>query len=65
MRWRFSLTAVSWFLFLAIATGAPDALAQARPDVFCDAHSQREPYLRAPGGAKGLMSPQSAPSHFP
>jgi hypothetical protein len=34
MRWRFSLTAVSWFLLLAIATGATDALAQARLDVF-------------------------------
>jgi hypothetical protein len=34
MRWRFSLTAVSWFLVLAIATGSPDALAQARLDVF-------------------------------
>jgi hypothetical protein len=34
MRWRFSLTAVSWFLLLAIAAGATDALAQARLDVF-------------------------------
>jgi hypothetical protein len=34
MRWRFCLTAVSSLLFLAIATGATDALAQARLDVF-------------------------------
>jgi hypothetical protein len=34
MRWRFSLTAVSWFVFLAIATRALDASAQARLGVF-------------------------------
>jgi hypothetical protein len=34
MRWRFCLTAVSWFVFLAIATGASDASAQAGLDVF-------------------------------
>jgi hypothetical protein len=35
MRWQFSPTAVSWFVFLlAIATGAPDASAQAGLDVF-------------------------------
>jgi hypothetical protein len=34
MRWRFSPTAVCWFLFLAIATGATQALAQARLDIF-------------------------------
>jgi hypothetical protein len=34
MRWRFSLFAVSWFFFLAIATGGSDVSAQARLDVF-------------------------------
>jgi hypothetical protein len=34
MRWRFSPAAVCWFLFLAIATEATQALAQARLDIF-------------------------------
>ncbi len=35
MRWQFSPTAVSWLVFLlAVATGGPDASAQAGLDVF-------------------------------